>query len=81
MNRTHYDLRHKSPTDVKRPKRKASLNVSYGNIDITTEEEEFSLSDSEHMNLPAKSAPSGYHLATHKYMLAKRHGLIQGPTT
>ena len=33
------------------------------------------------MNLPAKSAPSGYHLATHKYMLAKRHGLIQGPTT
>ena len=77
----HYDLRHKSPTNVKRPKRKASLNVSYGNIDITTEEEEFSLSDSECMNLPAKSAPSGYRLATHKYMLAKRHGLMHGPTT
>ena len=44
VNQTHYDLRHKSvsPTDVKRPKRKASSNVSYGNIDITTEEEEFS---------------------------------------
>ena len=39
VNRMHYDLRHKSPTDVKRPKRKASLNVNYGNIDITTEEE------------------------------------------
>ena len=81
VNQMHYDLRHKLPTDVKRPTRKASLNVSYGNIDITTEEEEFSLSDSEHMNLPAKSAPSGYRLATHKYMLAKRHGLIQGPMT
>ena len=31
------------------------------------------------MNLPAKSAPSGYRLATHKYMLAKCKGLIQGP--
>ena len=30
------------------------------------------------MNLPAKSAPSGYRLATHKYMLAKCKGLIQG---
>ena len=33
------------------------------------------------MNKPAKSAPSGYRLATHRYMLAKREGLIQGPTT
>ena len=81
VKQTHYDLRHKLPTDLKRPKRKASLNVSYGNIDTTTEEEDFSLSDSERMNLPAKSAPSGYHLATHKYMLAKQHGLIQGPKT
>ena len=56
-------------------------NVSYGNIDITNEEEEFSLSDSELMNLPAKSAALGYCLATNKYMLAKRHGMIQGPTT
>ena len=39
-------------------------------MDTTTEEEEFSLSESERMNLPAKSAPSGYCLATHKYMLA-----------
>ena len=33
------------------------------------------------MNLPAKSAPSGYRLATHRYMLAKRKGLITGPAT
>ena len=46
-----------------------------------TTEEDFSLSESEHMNLPAKSAPSGYRLATHKYMLAKHQGLIQGPLT
>ena len=83
VEQTHYDLRQRSvsSTDVKRPKCKASSNVNYGNMDTTTEEEEFSLSESEHMNLPAKSAPSGYRLATHKYMLAKCHGLIQGPTT
>ena len=76
VEQMHYDLRQRSvsSTDVKRPKRKASSNVNYGNMDTTTEEEEFSLSESEHMNLPAKSAPSGYHLATHKYMLAKCHG-------
>ena len=83
VEQTHYDLRQRSvsSTNVKRPKRKASSNVNYGNMDTTTEEEEFYFSESEHMNLPAKSAPSGYRLATHKYMLAKRHGLIQGPTT
>ena len=83
MEQKHYGLRQRSATstDVKRPIRKASSNVNYGNMDTTTEEEEFSLSESERMNLPAKSALSGYHLATHKYMLAKRQGLIQGPTT
>ena len=83
VEQTHYDLRQRSvsATDVKRPKHKASSNVNYGNMDTTTEEEEFSLSESERMNLQAKSAPTGYRLATHKYMLAKHHGLIQGPTT
>ena len=50
-------------------------------MDTTTKEDEFSLSESERMNVLAKSAPSGYRLATHKYMLAKRSGLIQGPAT
>ena len=57
------------------------MNISYELKDATTEEEENSLSESERMNLPAKSAPSGYRLATHKYMLAKRKGLIKGPAT
>ena len=83
VEQTYYDLRQRSvsATGVKRPKRKASSNVNYGNMDTTTKEEEFSLRESERMNLPGKSAPSGYRLATHKYMLAKHHGLIQGPTT
>ena len=83
VEQMHYDLRQRyvSSTDVRRPKRKASSNVNYGNMDTTTEEEEFSLSESERMNLPAKSAPSGYCLTTHKSMLAKHHGLTQGPTT
>ena len=83
VEQKHYGLRQRSATstDVKRPKRKASSNVNYGNMDTTTEEEEFSLSEGERMNLLAKSALSEYRLATHKYMLAKRQGLIQGPIT
>ena len=57
------------------------MNINYKIKDATTEEEDVSLSESEKMNLPIKSAPSGYHLATHKYMLAKRKGLIQGSAT
>ena len=55
------------------------MNINYEIKDATTEDEDPSLSESEKMNLPAKSAPSGYRLASHKYMLAKRKGLIQGP--
>ena len=83
LEQTQYDLRQR-PTpsnDAKRPKHKATLNINYGIMDATMDEEEFSLSESEHMNLPAKSAPSGYRLATHRYMIAKRKGLIQGPLT
>ena len=57
------------------------MNISYEIKDATTEDEDPSLSKSEKMNLPAKSAPSGHRLATHKYMLAKRKGLIKGPAT
>ena len=78
-----YDLRQRNvPTKSgARPKCRASTNINYGNMDTTTEEDDFSLSESERMNVPAKSAPSGYQLATHKYMLAKCSGLIQGPAT
>ena len=55
------------------------MNINYKIKDATSEDEDLSLSESEKMNLPAKSAPSGYHLTSHKYMLAKHKGLIQGP--
>ena len=55
------------------------MNINYELKDTTTKEEDPSQSESEKMNLPAKSAPSGYRLASHKYMLAKRRGLIQDP--
>ena len=57
-----YDLRQipSSTKELVRPKHKAASNINYGIKDVTTDEEEFSLSESERMNLPAKSAPSGY---------------------
>ena len=33
------------------------------------------------VNISDKSAPSGYRLAAHRYMVAKRKGLIEGPRT
>ena len=55
------------------------MNINYKIKDATTEDEDPSQSESEKMKLPAKSAPSGYRLASHKYMLAKHRGLVQGP--
>ena len=79
-DRMQYGLRSQigSAIEGKRAKRKASMNINYELKDATTEDEDPSQSESEKMNLPAKSAPSGYRLASHKYMLAKRRGLIQG---
>ena len=79
-DRMQYDLRCRtgSATEGKRAKRRASMNINYEIKDATTEDEDPSQSESEKMNLPAKSAPSGYRLASHKYMLAKHRGLIQG---
>ena len=76
-----YDLRQRtSPaTEGKRAKRRASMNINYELKDTTTEDDDPSQSESEKMNVLARSAPSGYHLASHKYMLAKRKGLIRDP--
>ena len=63
---------------MNRPQRRVKRDINYKIADLTSEEE--FLSDSDKMNKPAKCAPSGYRLATHHYMLAKRKGLIQGPT-
>ena len=68
-----------STVGVKRPSRLVKRRDNYKIAELTSEEE--ILSDSDRMNKPSKSAPSGYRLATHRYMLAKRKGLIHGPTT
>ena len=80
-DRMQYDLRRRigPATESRRAKGRASMNINYKIKDATTEDEDPSLSESEKMNLPAKSAPSGYCLASHKYMLAKCKGLIRGP--
>ena len=52
----------------KRPPRMAKRSINYKIAELTSEEE--ILSESDKMNKPAKSAPSGYRLATHHYMLA-----------
>ena len=82
LEKRDYNLRDRSDVlnvKLKRPTRRAKKSINYKVADLTSEEE--LLSDSDKMNKPAKSAPSGYRLATHRYMLAKRKGLIQGPTT
>ena len=70
-DRMQYGLRSRigSAIEGKHAKRKASMNINYELKDATTEDEDPSQSESEKMNLPAKSAPSGYCLASHKYML------------
>ena len=82
LERRDFNLRDRpegSTVGLKRPPRMAKRSINYKIVELTSEEE--LLSDSDRMNKPAKSAPSGYRLATHRYMIAKRKGLIQGPTT
>ena len=82
LEKRDFNLRDRSEGSIaggKRPTRIAKQGVNYKIAELTSEEE--ILSDSDKMNKPAKSAPSGYRLATHRYMLAKHKGLIQGPTT
>ena len=82
LEKRDFNLRDRSEGLIsggKRPTRIAKQGVNYKTPELTSEEEV--LSDTDRMNKPAKSAPSGYRLATHRYMLAKCKGLIQGPTT
>ena len=82
LEKRDFNLRDRSEGLIsggKRPPCIAKQGVNYKIPELTSEEE--ILSDSDRMNKPAKSAPSGYRLVTHRYMLAKRKGLIQGPTT
>ena len=80
-DRMQYDLRRRigPATEGRCAKRRVSMNINYELKDATTEDENPSQNESEKMNLLAKSAPSGYRLASHKYMLAKCRGLIWDP--
>ena len=82
VEKRDFNLRDRSDMLTPRMERlqhKAKRDINYKVADLTSEEE--FLSDSDKMNKPVKSAPLGYRLATHRYMLAKCKGLIQGPTT
>ena len=60
----------------KHPTRKAKNGVKYVFTDATSGEDtkpEVEVSTSD------KSSPSGYRLAAHQYMVAKKQGLIEGP--
>ena len=57
-----------------RPAHKAKDSVKYVFTDATSEEE-------PNADASDKSSPSGYRLAAHHYMVAKKQRLIQGPRT
>ena len=61
-----------------RPARKAKDSVKYVFMDATSGEDVKTEPQAEAAD---KSSPSGYRLAAHHYMVAKKQGLIQGPRT
>ena len=61
-----------------RPTRKAKDDVKYVFIDATLGED---MKLDEKPETSDKSTPSGYRLAAHQYMVAKKQGLIVGPRT
>ena len=61
-----------------RPTRKAKDEVKYVFTDATSGED---MKPDEKPETSDKSAPSGYRLAAHRYMVAKKQGLIVGPRT
>ena len=81
-----YDLR-KREQDIQNPatstcraKRSVSLNVSYVSLFDDSSSEETSNEIQLNQSVPSKREPSRYRLAAHKYMLARKSGLITGPT-
>ena len=85
VNNPGYDLRKNSnkgtnmATSTTRSKRDASRNISYVPMfKESSMDEEVPTTGSIETNTP-KCAPSHYRLAAHKYMLARKRGLITGP--
>ena len=64
--------------DNGRPSRKAKNSVKYVFTDATSGE---NAKTEPNPDLSDKSAPSGYRLAAHHYMVARKQGLIEGPRT
>ena len=60
------------------PKRRAKDDVKYVFTDTTLGED---AQPDEKLGTSDKSAPSGYRLAAHRYMVARKQGLIEGPRT
>ena len=81
-----YDLRkreqdiHNPATSTCRAKRSVSLNVSYVSLFDDIGSEDTSNETQLNQPVPSKRKPSRYQLAAHKYMLARKSGLITGPT-
>ena len=61
-----------------RPSHKAKDSVNYVFMDATSGEDAKSEPQTEAID---KSSPSGYRLAAHHYMVARKQGLIQEPRT
>ena len=81
-----YDLR-KHEQDIRNPatstcraKRSVSLNVSYVSLFDDSSSKETSNKIQLNRSVPSKREPSRYRLAAHKYMLAKKSGLITFPS-
>ena len=60
------------------PTHKAKDDVKYVFMDVKSGED---TKPDEKARTSNKSAPSGYRLAAHQYMVAKKQGLIEGPRT
>ena len=81
-----YDLRPKNiisgnkATSITRSRRSASQNISY--VDLFREsssEDTASESTVQPIGAATKREPSHYRLAAHKYMLARKRGILSGP--
>ena len=80
-----YDLRNREQdttnpaTSTSRAKWSVSLNVSYTSLFDDSSSDEIAAEVHSNQHAPNKREPSHYRLAAHKYMLAKKSGLILGP--
>ena len=68
----------KRESDNGGPTHRAKDSVKYVFMDATSSED---VKTECNQDLKDKSAPSGYRLAAHRYMVARKQGLTEGPRT